>query len=139
MSAASEQLAAEIVAARSRLLALGVDTSPHDATKIAVEWVDPAGDTVEAAETIYDFLWPGDAGPCQTGQPEWWASPLGRWVAEHENGKVVTPDQTVTEVVAARILGRHRGTIATMCHRGTFVKHPAGGIRLRDVLDRLVR
>lgn len=67
-------------------------------------------------------LWP-TATPEESDEPEWWLTPLGRACARvlaDEN------DESITQLVAARMLGITRGSVAQMVARGNLPRHEPG-------------
>lgn len=91
-----------------------------------------------AAETVIDLmtaLWP-HAAPEHVGRADWWQTPLGRLCAR-SLGR--SDSESVTQHVAAAMLGVTRGTIAQMLARGTLDRHPDGGVLRASVLQRLGR
>lgn len=80
------------------------------------------------------LLWP--VAPEHCGQAGWWRSPLGQACARslgHDAG------ESVSQSVAAVMLGVTRGTVAQLVHRGTLDRHPDGGVLRASVLRRLAR
>lgn len=91
-----------------------------------------------AAETVIDLmnvLWP-HAAPEHVGRADWWLTPVGRLCAR-SLGR--SDSESVTQHVAAAMLGVTRGTIATLLARGTLARHPDGGVLRASVMQRLVR
>jgi hypothetical protein len=65
---------------------------------------------------------------------EWWCTPLGRLCAralDHDDS------ESVTQHVAAAMLGITRGSIAQMLHRGNLDRHPDGGVLRSSVIQRI--
>lgn len=86
-----------------------------------------------AAQTVIDVmcvLWTTDP------PHNWWPTPLGRVVAR----SLATDDtETVSQSVAAEMLGVHRGTVAQMAFRGTLDQHSDGSVLRSAVFARLGR
>ncbi|MGH9121802.1 MAG: hypothetical protein ACRDYC_07625 [Acidimicrobiales bacterium] len=87
---------------------------------------------VRVASDLLEAIW-------GTGTPDgqWWHTPLGRTCAEvlgyHDDG-------SVTQVVAAEMLGVARGTVARLVQRGTLATHPRlGGVARASVFRRIAR
>lgn len=68
--------------------------------------------------------------------PEWWRSPLGLVCAKALGS---TAGESISHSVASAMLGTHRGTVASLVHRGTLDRHPDGGVLRSSVLLRLAR
>jgi len=122
-------LAAEIAEAANVLLAPLTELDPR-ATAEAVA----AGDSA-AASAVMAALWP-HAAPEDVGRADWWQTPLGR-VCARSLGR--DDAESVTQEVAAAMLGLARTTVATMLARGTLDRHPDGGVLRASVLQRLAR
>lgn len=94
----------------------------------------------EAALTVMTCRWPDGSAP----PPEWWNTPLGVAVAR-AGGDTTT--ESLTQTVAAAMLGVTRSTVATMLHRadagrggsGGLRRHPDGGVDRDSVMTRLAR
>lgn len=86
----------------------------------------------EAVLTVMGARWPDGTEP----SPAWWHTPLGRMVARSVGREDA---EAVTQSVAAAMLGVHRGTVATLVHRGSLDRHPDGGVTRASVLARLGR
>lgn len=91
-----------------------------------------------AAETVIDImnaLWP-HASPEHVGHADWWRTPLGVLCARSLGRG---DSESVTQHVAAAMLGVTRGTVAQLLARGTLDRHPDGGVDRASVMRRLVR
>lgn len=106
----------------------------------------------EACTSVLMLLW-SRALPEDCGHADWWQSPLGRLLArwfgredpygDDEVGRMAAEmfghGRSVTQHVAAAMLGVTRGTVAQMVHRGTLDRHPDGGVLRSSVMARLAR
>lgn len=91
-----------------------------------------------SAQTCIDLmcaLWP-HAAPEDVGRADWWRTPLGRLCARSLGREDA---ETVTQHVAAAMLGVTRGTVSTMVTRGTLPQGPDGGVLRSAVLARIGR
>lgn len=90
------------------------------------------------AQTVIDLmcaLWP-DASPEDCGQADWWRTPLGRACAASLGRG---DSESVSQSVAAAMLGVTTGTVAQLVHRGTLERHSQGGVARASVLSRVAR
>lgn len=90
-----------------------------------------------AAQTVIDVmcaLWPH--GQPEDADPDWWRTALGRACAR-SLGRADA--ESVSQSVAAAMLGVTRGTVAQLVARGTLDRHPDGGVLRASVLQRLAR
>lgn len=144
---AVDQLRADLEDVAWRLYSLGLAfANPHDRvsqsqlhsiSKICVAQLASDDDRL-AAQTCIDVmntLWPHGA-PEQVNDAEWWQSPLGRLCARSLGRDDA---ESVSQYVAAAMLGVTRGTVAQMVTRGTLDRHPDGGVLRASVLQRLGR
>ncbi len=91
-----------------------------------------------AAQLVMGARWPDDTEP----PPGWWRTPVGRMVARTGAGD---HGESVTQSVAAAMLGVTRGTVSQWLHRsdrglpgsGGLERHPNGGITRASVLAKL--
>lgn len=88
----------------------------------------------EACLTVMTLLWP-QASPEDCGRGDWWTTPLGRLCAR----SLGTDGESVTQSVAAAMLGVTKGTVSQLVHRGTLDRHRDGGVLRASVLQRLGR
>ena len=91
-----------------------------------------------SAQTCIDImvtLWP-HAAPEDCGHADWWRTPLGQLCARSLSRDDA---ESVSQSVAAAMLGVTRGTVSTLVHRGTLDRHPDGGVLRASVLQRIHR
>lgn len=134
----ADQLAAELQAAASPIVGLiGADVASTSAVLAGQldDSVVGAGLSGRTSARIMCALWP-HASPEDVGRADWWRTPLGRACAR----SLAADDVTVSQSVAAAMLGVTRGTIAQLVHRGSLARpSPGGGVSRSSVLSRLAR
>ncbi|MFD3592601.1 hypothetical protein ACFWU5_07705 [Nocardia sp. NPDC058640] len=76
--------------------------------------------------------WPDDV------EPAWWRTPVGRAVGRSVG--MIDEADSVSQTVAAAMLGVAPGTVASMMSRGCDLdRHPDGGITRASVIARIQR
>lgn len=148
LAAAVAQLRNELGGVAWRLHALGLAfTDPVDPvvrsqivslSDVLVAQLAQDDDDRLAAQTCIDLmaaLWP-HGSPEDVGEAAWWSTALGRLCARSLGRDDA---ESVSQSVAAAMLGVTRGTVAQMVHRGTLDRHPDGGVLRASVLQRLSR
>lgn len=95
-----------------------------------------AHDSSTAWSAFYE-LFPNTEVPKAT--PEFWRTPLGFLLAKHFVRIAESHGYVVTQLTAARILGKNPGTIATLAHRRDLDTNDKGKIYLSSVLRRMIR
>lgn len=116
--------------------ALSIVSPGHVALVVAeLAQDDDAQLAAEACLSVLSVLWP-NASPEDCGRADWWQTPLGRLCARSLGRD---DSESVTQSVAAAMLGVTRGTIAQMLHRGNLDRHPDGGVLRSAVMARLTR
>lgn len=110
----------------------------HESVELLAAQLVQDEDDRLAGQTVIDImttLWP-HVSPEQAGMADWWRTPLGRACARSLGREDA---ESISQSVAAAMLGVTRGTIAQMVHRGTLDRHPDGGVLRSSVLQRLAR
>lgn len=148
LAAAAAQLRNELGVAAWHLHALGLAfADPTDpivrsqldgVSRVLVAQLAQDDDDRLAAQTCIDLmvaLWP-HASPEDVGEAAWWQTALGRLCARSLGRDDA---ESVSQSVAAAMLGVTRGTVAQLVARGTLDRHPDGGVLRASVLQRLSR
>ena len=84
----------------------------------------------QIAGALAAALWPVGDPP-----PEWWQTPVGRACAH----SVGDDDRSVTQSVAAAMLGLSVGSIGSMIARGDLERGPDGGVTVASIMARITR